>query len=44
VDAEDLKSSFEKYITDPLQGDNEAFNLFLVVTLVKWLMESGVSV
>ena len=44
VDAEDLKSSFEKYITDPLQGDNEAFNLFLVVTLVKWLMQSGVSV
>lgn len=44
VDAEDLKSNFEKYITDPLQGDNEAFNLFLVVTLVKWLMQSGVSV
>jgi asparagine synthase (glutamine-hydrolysing) len=44
IDLEDLKNSFEKYTNDPLRSNEEAFNLFLVATLIQWIERSGISV
>jgi asparagine synthase (glutamine-hydrolysing) len=41
VDFEDMKNNFDRYLHDPMHCNQEAFNVFLVVTLCKWLKHSG---